>query len=989
MAEIRNRSERTAALKTLPAYTYLKETDIPEIGAVAVSMEHRRTGARVFLLLSDDNNKVFTIGFRTPSRDSTGVAHIVEHTVLCGSEKYPAKDPFVELVKGSLNTFLNAMTYPDKTLYPVASCNDTDFHNLMDVYLDAVFHPRLYQEKKIFLQEGWHYEAESADGPLSYNGVVYNEMKGVYSSVDGVMERAVNEALFPGHPYAEESGGDPDCIPELSYESYLDFHSRYYHPTNSFIYLYGNTDMAERLDYMDREYLSKYERRPLDSELKLPAPLRAPVEKLFEYSIAESESEDHAAYFSLNMRVGGELDPLLCNAFQALEYVLLEVPGAPLHDALIQAGIGEDVYGGYSYGIREPYFAVNAKHVALDQKEQFLAVVRDTLRALAGGALDHKMVKAALNSAEFRAREADFGSYPKGLIYGIESFNSWLYDADPCMHLRFDGLFSELRKKVDEDFFEGIIRDYLLDNPNEALVILKPVSGLTAKQEEKRNEKLREIAAQMSREERERIVWETRELKAYQSEPSKQEDLLRIPLLKRGDIDRGAEKLNFKTEEIAGLPVVWTEVFTSGIVYLRLDFDCGSLSLSELSSLALLRDVLGYMDTESHSYSELSTLINLNSGGIGFGMESYPDLLSAGKNSSLFFASGKALAEKVDFLLKTMREMLLGTSFADGKRLRDNLNEVKAGLKDKLTSAGHVMALIRAGACLSADAAFGDATRGITYFKHLEQLAAMDDAETARIAETLEELAARIFTADNITVHLSCDAEGYAAVRRALEGYRESFPAGAKRPQRFLWKRDVRREGFSTASQVNYVARSGNFKEHGFAYTGALRVLKLLLSYDYLWNNIRVLGGAYGCAASFGRSGSAGFASYRDPKLLETDRIYDGIAEFAEQFTADEREMTKSIIGTIAELDSPLTPKQAGLRGLSAYYSHVTDEDLQRERDEILNAEPADIRALAPLLRAVLSDGAKCVIGNESQLRKEEQAFTEVKPLFQAQKEER
>ncbi len=983
MADIQNREQRVEALRALAEYEFLSESEIPEIRAVAVTMAHRKTGARVFLLLSDDPNKVFTIGFRTPAQDSTGVAHIVEHTVLCGSEKYPAKDPFVELVKGSMNTFLNAMTYPDKTIYPVASCNDTDFRNLMDVYLDAVFHPRLYREKKIFQQEGWHYEAESADGPLSYNGVVYNEMKGVYSSADGVLERAVNEALFPGHPYAEESGGDPDFIPDLSYEAYLDFHSRYYHPSNSFIYLYGSADMTERLSYLDREYLSKYEARPIHSEIPVPKPLAAPVTREYEYSVSESESEENAAYLSLNMRVGCELDPLRYNAFQALDYVLLEVPGAPLHDALIDAGIGEDVGGGYNYGICEPYFSVTARNARCSQKDDFLAVIRTTLERLRDGGLDHGMVKAALNVAEFRAREADFGSYPKGLMYGIECFNSWLYGADPCMHLRFDALFEELKQKVDENFFEALIGEYLLDNRNEALVILRPVSGLTARREARIREKLDAAAAGMSREEREQIVRETKALKAYQSEASTAEELLKIPLLARSDIGRAAERLHVQKEDVAGLPVIRSEVFTSGIVYLRLMFDCGSLSLEDLSYLSLMRDVLGYMDTGEHSYAQLSTLINRNSGGIGFGLESYPDLSAEGGDTFLFYASAKVLEDRVDFALHTMREMLLTTRFSDVSRLKDNLNEVKAGLKDRLTSAGHVAALNRAGSFLSAGAAFGDATKGIRYFKLLERLAADFDLTAERIAARLRDIAERIFTADNLTLHVTCDRSGYGKVRAALRGLRGSFPETALRPMAFDWREENRREGWESASQVNYVARFGNFRKHGFAYTGALRVLKLLLSYDYLWNNIRVRGGAYGCSASFGRTGSAGFTSYRDPKLMETDRVYDGIADFAEHFSADEREMTKSIIGTIAELDAPLTPLQRGLRGLSAYYSHVTDEALQKERDEILDAQPEDIRALAPLLRAVLSDGARCVIGNESQLRAAKENFTDVKPLFQ------
>ena len=972
------------ALKNLPAYEFTGSREIPELKAVGVTLSHKKTGARVFLLLCDDVNKVFTIGFRTPSRDSTGVAHIVEHTVLCGSEKYPAKDPFVELAKGSLNTFLNAMTYPDKTIYPVASCNDQDFRNLMDVYLDAVFHPNLLKEEKIFRQEGWHYEAESTEGPLTLNGVVYNEMKGVYSSPDGVLERAVNELLFPGHPYAEESGGDPEVIPELTYESYKDFYETYYHPSNAFIYLYGRTDMVAQLRYIDEEYLCRYDRRPVDSELKDPAPLPGPARRVVEYSVSETEPEENAAYFSWNLRVGGELDPLLANAWQALEYVLLTVPGAPLHDALIQAGIGEDVYGGYSFGIREPYFAVTAKNVSLDQEADFRRVVRETLEKLADGELSHEMLLAAINVAEFRAREADFGPYPKGLMYGIESFSSWLYDADPCMHLSFDSMFQELRQKVEEHYFEDLIREMLLQNESEVLVVLKPVRGLTATRDKAQREQLDAYFSALPEEERQRIVRETAELKAYQSEGSTKEALETIPLLKREDLGKEITPLSFKEMQVAGARTVWSELYTTGISYLRLNFDITGLPQEDLSHLAILRDVLTYLDTEQHSYADLSTAINLNSGGVAFGADFYPDFSPEGGHpAAVFQASGKVMADKTGFLLDILRELLTETRFEDTNRLSEVLSEVRAGLKDRLTQAGHTAAAARAAAGLLESAAFTDATRGIAYFRLLERYAAAGPEALTALAGKLRDLSRRLFTADNLVIHLTGSSEEMDALRGALEetGFLSALPATGERPEAAAFEPDIRREAFATASRVNYVARAGSYVPHGYAYTGALRVLKVLLSYDYLWNRIRVLGGAYGCMASFGRGGSCTFVSYRDPKLLETDAVYDGIPAYAESYTAGEREMTKAVIGAVSELDSPLTPQNRGLRGLSAWYSHVTDEMLKKEREQVLTCTQEEIRALAPLLRAALSDGARCAIGNEEQIRKNAEFFTSVEPL--------
>lgn len=959
------------ALKSLAAYELKEITEIPEIKATGVVMEHVKTEARVFLLLSEDNNKVFTIGFRTPSLDSTGAAHIVEHTTLCGSAKYPSKDPFVELVKGSLNTFLNAMTYPDKTIYPAASCNETDFGNLMDVYLDAVFHPNFYSEEKIFRQEGWHYEAKSVDGPLTLSGVVYNEMKGVYSAPDGVMDRAIGEALFPGHSYSEESGGDPDCIPDLTYQQYLDFHGMYYHPSNAFIYLYGNTDMAARLDYIDREYLSAYEKAEMDTSIPLPEPLGAPVEKVVEYALSNSESEENTWFYSLSKRIDCELDPLRLNALQTLQYVLLEMPGAPLKEALVEAGIGEDVYGEFSDGIRLPYFSIVAKNAGEGQKDSFLSVIRDTLTSIVEEGLDKDTLLAAINVEEFRVREADFGPYPKGLMYGIECFHSWLYDEDPCMHLRFEEMFRELKEKVNEGFFEALIRELILENREEAVIIMKPVKGLAEKKAEILAEKMKAVQQSLGTEGMEKVIREAKELKAYQNEPSSPEDLKKIPLLKRSDIRREAGMPVFTEKETEGLPTIRSEINTSGIAYLRMLFDVKSLSTEELSAAAFLRDLFGFVDTEKHSYAELSTLVNLESGGIGFGMDCYSDAADPGKTYPVFHAGSKVFYHKIGFALQTIHEMLCETKLDDPDRIREVLSEVRAEVKDRLTSAGHSAAMNRAASFLTEEDAFSDITRGIAYYRFIDRYASDYEALAGELKEILSRVIGKIFTADNLRIHICAEAEGMSAFEEAVKDYRSIWPATAERSSAQSFAPKAEKEALMTASMVNYVGRAGNFRAHGYEYTGALKVLKLLLSYDYLWNRIRVDGNAYGCMAAFRRNGSAGFVSYRDPKITETNAVYDGIADYAANYDADEREMTKAVIGTMGEVDMPLTPQTKGLRGLAAYYTHVTKEQLQRERDQVLDVQPEDIRALAPLLKAVLSDNAVCVIGSEAQIRKE------------------
>ncbi len=970
-------------LKGLEAYEVETLKGIEELNSAGAVLRHRKTGAKIFLLSNDDNNKVFCIGFRTPPKDSTGLPHILEHSVLCGSDKFPVKDPFVELVKGSLNTFLNAMTYPDKTVYPVASCNEKDFQNLMDVYMDAVLHPNIYKEEKIFRQEGWHYELENEDAPLTINGVVYNEMKGVYSSPESVLDRYIQKLLYPDNCYTQESGGDPEVIPELTYEQFLDFHRTYYHPSNSYIYLYGDMDMAEKLTWLDEAYLCHYEARPVDSAIPMQPPFEEPVEEEIFYSITEEEPEDHATYLSVNTVVGTDLDPRLYLGFQILEYALVNVPGAPLKKALMDAGIGEDILGGYENGILQPYFSVVAKGAEKEQKGEFLTVVKGTLRKLADQGLDKKSLRSGINYFEFRSREADYGTAPKGLMYGLQSLDSWLYDGDPMMHLAYGETFEFLKKAVDEGYFESLIRDYLLDNPSEAVITVSPKKGLTAEKEAALAKKLADYKESLSDGEIRRLVEETKALKAYQDEPSPREELEKIPLLKRSDIAPEAEKLIWEETETDGIKVIRHEMFTSGIGYLRLLFGTDRIPTEDLPYVGLLKSVLGYVDTEHYTYSDLASEIYLNSGGINFSVTSYPNLEQPENFTGVFAADVKVLYEKLDFGFGILKEILTGSLLDDEKRLGEILGETRSRARMKLENAGHSAAVSRATSYFSPTAAFNELTGGIGYYHFLERTAKEFPEKKGEIIAKLKEVCGKLFTRDNLLVSYTAGADGFAALEGEVKALAASLPAGGERYP-FTWTKGCRNEGFKSASQVNYVARCGNFRDQGYAYTGALRILKVMLSYDYLWLNIRVKGGAYGCMSGFGRSGEGYLVSYRDPNLRETNQVYEGVVDYLRRFEADERDMTKFVIGTISDLDTPLTPSIRGSRGLSAYLSGVTQEMLQKERDQVLSATVEDIRALADIVKAVLDTGAFCVVGNEDKIEGAKDLFGETKNLYQA-----
>ena len=969
------------AIKKLDAYRVVEHKMIEEMQSEGIVLEHKKTKARLFLVSNDDENKVFCIGFRTPPDNDCGLPHILEHSVLCGSDKFPLKDPFVELVKGSLNTFLNAMTYPDKTVYPVASCNDKDFHNLMDVYMDAVLHPNIYKEEKIFRQEGWHYELESKDAPLIYNGVVYNEMKGAYSSPESILDSVTQKTLFPDTCYGKDSGGDPVHIPELSYEKFLDFHRTYYHPSNSYIYLYGDMDMAEKLTWLDEEYLSHYEERPVDSRIREQKAFAEPVEREFSYSITEGESEEDATYLSVNTVVGDDLDPKLYVAFQILEYTLLDAPGAPLKQALIDAGIGKDVMGGYESGILQPYFSIIAKDANKEQKGEFLAIVKGTLRKLADQGINRKSLLAGMNYFEFKYREADYGSAPKGLMYGLQCLDSWLYDGDPMTHLCYQETFDFLKKEVENGYFEQLIRDYLLDNPFEAVIVVAPEKNLTAKEDEKLAKKLAAYKASLSEEELEKLVTATRELKEYQDTPSTPEILAKIPLLKREDIEKKAETFFWKEKEEGGIKVLHHNFFTSGIGYLKVLFNTEVLPQEDLPYAGLLKSILGSISTEHYSYSDLTSEIHLNSGGVDFSVTSYPDLADPERFTGAFVASIRVLYDKLDFGFTILEEILNHSVFTDEKRLGEVIQETRSRAKMKLENAGHSTAVSRATSYFSATAYYNELTGGTAYYHFLEQLEKDYANKKGEIMARLQEVSRKLFTRVNMLVNYTADDKGYEQLPQNLKLLADKLPQGSGEKHAFTHPVKNVNEGLKTSAQVDYVARCGNFRNAGLEYTGALKILQVILSYDYLWLNIRVKGGAYGCMSGFGRSGEGYLVSYRDPNLKETNDIYEGIPAYLEAFDPDERDMTKYVIGTISNLDAPLTPSVKGSRGLSAYLSGVTEEMMQTERDQILGAAKEDIRALAAQVRAVLATGSFCVVGNEEKIEANRGMFGEVSSL--------
>ena len=967
------------SIKDLYAYELQKEEDLKGIKAKGYLLRHRKSGARVVYIENDDNNKVFSIGFRTPPSDSTGVPHIMEHSVLCGSKNFPAKDPFVELVKGSLNTFLNAMTYPDKTVYPVASCNDKDFQNLMHVYMDAVFYPNIYEHEEIFRQEGWSYQLDSAEDKLKYNGVVYNEMKGAFSSPEGVLDRVILNTLFPDTSYANESGGDPEVIPELTYEQFLDFHRKYYHPSNSYIYLYGDMDIEEKLHWLDQEYLGKYDREPVDSRIRFQEPFAEMQEKVIPYSIASEESEEDNTYLSYNKVVGTSLDKELYLAFQILDYALLSAPGAPLKKALTDAGIGKDIMGSYDNGIYQPIFSVIAKNANEEKKEEFIQVIEDVLRASVKNGIDTKAIEAGINYYEFRYREADFGNYPKGLMYGLQMMDSWLYDEEkPFIHIEALDTFEFLKKQIGTGYYEELIQKYLLDNPHGAIVIVTPEKGRTARMEAELEEKLQKYKESLTAEEVEAFVQKTQALEAYQSEPESEENLEKIPVLKREDISREIEPIINEEMTLAGVPVIFHEIETNGIGYVDVLFDMSLVEEQDLPYVGILQSVLGIIDTERYDYGILFNEINVNTGGIGTSLELYNDVTNIREKAfkATFEIKGKALYGKLPVAFDMMREILMESKLDDGKRIREILAMLKSRLLMKFQSSGHVTAVLRAQSYASPAAKLKDMTNGIAFYETVSYIEEHFEEEKEKLSEKLIDLSKKLFCGDNMMLSYTAAREGLEGLEEMVEKLKNSLHTRtAEEDKRCVIHCEKKNEGFKTASKVQYVAKAGNFIDQGVAYTVALQILKVIMSYDYLWQNIRVKGGAYGCMSNFNRIGEGYFVSYRDPNLKRTLDVYDGVVDYLKNFTVSERDMTKYIIGTMSGIDQPMTPASKGERSMNLYMNKVSAEMIREERNQILDAEQDDIRALYKVAEAVLQADQMCVIGGEDKIEEEKELF--------------
>ncbi len=966
-------------------YEVVSHEYIDDIGCPGYILTHRKSGARVAVIPNDDKNKLFCISFYTPPNNSKGTPHIIEHTVLQGSDKYPAREPFMQLIKGSLHTFLNAMTYPDKTMYPVSSCNDTDFKNLMDVYLDAVFHPNLYKRKEIFMQEGWHYETDDDDN-VTVNGVVYSEMKGASSSPDSNVYDEMMKALFPDTIYGHNSGGDPAEIPQLSYEEYLDFHRRYYHPSNSYIMLYGNVDAEERLKFLDREYLSSYDRRdrPPFPEKQPRFGKNNPAQRTVGYPLGKDEKTADKTYLAFCSLVSSVDDEVKTVAWDILGEVLVNDPAAPIKKALSDAGIGQEVFGGYIDHIAEPFFAVVAKNTNGSEKERFEKIIKDTLISLRGDGIGEKTLNAILGRSEFKFRESAYGSYPKGLDLIRMMLRGWIYnEKDPFRYIRMLRIYGELKDRIASGYFESLL-DEIIESDHSALVTLSPEPGLDVKEDEELARKLKDFKDSLSVEELQTLKDDYRKLREYQEAPETPEEKACIPVLPRGSIPFEPEPIFNEETVIGGVPAVFHEIETNGIVYARLLFDISDIAPEELPYLDLLVELLGNCSTSSHDCKELIDDVRITTGGLDFDTETFRSYSDPDSFRPFVSVSLRVLSEKTEEAFSLLSEIITGTVLEDKQRVREVFGETVSSKSREIIYSGDQFASTRCLSYVDPMSVFTDMTEGIGSFRVQSRLYSSFDSKFDKIHDRIVGLYERIFDSSRLILSLAAPRETLKTIEKSVAALRDRLDRGnGVRSHAVYSPYGKLNEGFFCASQVQFASLASAVNVRNPAEKGICHLFSKIISNEILYPEIRVKGGAYGAYCSISPDSSKiVMTSYRDPNLSETLDVFSSVRERLVSLRPDDDKLWQLVIGTFSRIDRPLSVYQSMCRSMTFYLTKKSLNDAAAEREAILTVTPDSFIKDVEMLSPVKDNSTVCVIGGESKINSNGKSFRSVINIF-------
>lgn len=975
---------------------------VPELDSDAYVLRHTTSGARLLYLACDDENKAFAIGFKTPPADSTGVFHILEHSVLCGSAKFPVKEPFVDLIKSSMQTFLNAMTYPDKTIYPVATTNEQDLYNLMDVYLDAVFNPAIYTKPTIFEQEGWHYEldlpegedcdgdgssASLREGTLRYNGVVFNEMKGALSDPMSVLDDAVNAALYPDTAYAHESGGDPRAIPALTYEQFLDTHARHYNPSNSYITLYGDLDVDRALAFLDERYLSQPSAasRRMDATVAAgedpsalaPNPLDVQVPVTCEYKRVEMATTPENALVGLGLVLGSALDRKRTIAADILFEALLGSNEAPVKKAILAAGLGGNVVSYTAAESLQPYELIMLQNAQPGVARELRRVFQDACRDLCEHGVPRERLEAIISSNEYDLRQRDYG-IADGVAIACDALSTWLYDDDAAtLALKYGPVYEELRGELDGSYFEDLLRELVLENDHMALVELVPVDAAEGTE----SAEAAELAAKrdaMTDAELADVVERTAALRAAQEAEDTPEAKATLPRLRVSDIGEARPEPPLVVDTTAPIPCLRHGIPTNRLAYAMQYFDLSCVAFEDLPYVTLLCRLLKQLPTSEHSAEELDNLLAGKLGFLSFTTEVMTQPEVDGVRPYLLVSAG-ALSEKIDALASLPREVWSSTLLADADadRMRDVLTQIRIGLEQGFINNGHSAALGRAMSYSSPSAVVREQLSGVDFYLFLRDLLDHFDERLDGLRAKLTELAGRIFVADGCMASFTGSDEDFDAYWDAAGdlGLDAGDGADAGRDALVVPAPCDRHEAFVIPSDICFAARACDPRRLGIDVTGAWAVAANALSYDYLWNEIRVKGGAYGCGFRAAGERQAAFYTYRDPAIDPSIERVARAGEWLGSFEPDEAAFEGFIVSCVSGMDAPVKPYALTKRRNTTYLAGLDPHAREERRAQMLAATPGELRSLGADVTRIAATSPTCVFGGRDVIAKSNAGF--------------
>jgi Zn-dependent M16 (insulinase) family peptidase len=959
-------------------FKLIEKRFVEEINTDCYLFEHVKSGARLLKFATNDANKTFSIAFKTTPESDSGTPHIMEHSVLNGSKNFPVKSPFDVLAKGSLNTFLNAMTGGDITIYPVASMNDKDYFNLMHVYLDAVFNPLIYDDTRILKQEGWHHELTSENEAVVYKGVVYNEMKGAFSSPTRELGYLIDKNLFPDNSYGFSSGGYPAAIPQLTYEQFLNFHRKYYHPSNSYIFLYGNADLDDELAFINDNYLTDYDKSEDIASIEIQKPFKELKKVTGYYSVPDGSRTEDKTYLNLSWVIGEGKDQALGMALDVLSDVLVNHESGPIRLALQEAGIGKDVSSYYD-GQNQNSLHIRVQNADPLDIDKFYNIVMNTLQETVEKGIDKEKINGIINRIEFRLREGDDAQ--KGLTYIFQAYSGWFYADNPFLSLEWEKPLAEIKKALTSDLLEKIIEEEILDNPHTLLLSMEPKPGLENERNKIIAAECAEYKEKLSATEIKTLIKETEELVEYQKREDTQEALATIPLLSIADINPQAEWYPISENKVGDNVELYYDTFTNSIVYTSLLFDARVLPQEMIPYASILTELLGSLNTENYSYGDLDNVLNIHTGGFNASLKTYLEGRDDNKMIPKIVVSTKTLNTKVDKLFELTDEILNQTIYSDKDRLKTVLSRHQSRLEDRVKRDGLGYARTRLTSYYSNQGMFNELTTGLEYYWFVTDLVNGFDNNADEIIANLEEAAKLLFNKKNLKVAVTCEKKDLEYFNNELETFLNKLSDDRVEARQWTFKFENKNEGFLAASKVQYVLKGYNFKKLGYDWNGKMRVMNQVLSREWLTNQIRVIGGAYGGFCNFSSSGQVYFGSYRDPNLKETIDNFDASPEFLSEFEPDEDAMTRFIIGTIARMDRPLSPSDEGNLAVNRYLEKVTQEDIQKERDDVLATVPEDIRKMNTLVADILKQNALSVYGNEDKVKSNKGLFKKILTL--------